>query len=85
MPGSIGGRWLRELAERCAMGAELAISGGGPPAIERVQNDIKAVATQRGIGYPDLVRAVAREWERRGIVPAGAALGMARAITQAAK
>ena len=80
MPGSLGGRWLRELAERCAMGAELAVSGGGPPAIERVQNDIKAAAEARGIAYPDLVRAVAREWEKRGIVKPGAALEMARAM-----
>ena len=80
MPSSIGGRWLRELAERCAMGAELAWTGAGPSAVERVQNDIKAVAAERGIAYADLVRAVAREWEKRGVVPEGAALAMARAM-----
>lgn len=68
MPMSIGGRWLRELAERCAYGAQVAISGGGPPAIERMQEEIKAAARERRIAYPDLVRAVTREWIKRGVV-----------------
>lgn len=85
MPRSIGGRWLRELAERCAMGAEAAISGGGPPAIERVQNDIKAAAAAHRLEYADVVRAVALIWERQGVIPWGSALKVAGKMAAAAR
>ena len=64
---TVGGRWLRELAERCAYAAHAATTGGGPKRVAELEAMIRAEAEKRGLHEHDLAQAVAREWWKRGI------------------
>lgn len=64
---ALGGRWLRELAERCAYAAEVATHGGGPKHVARLEDMIREAAKEHDVHEHDLARAVAREWWKRGI------------------
>ena len=64
---SIGGRWLRELAEACAYAAEAATTGGGPKDVARLEELIREAAEPRKLHPHDVARAVAREWYLRGV------------------
>lgn len=64
---TLGGRWLRELSERCAYAAQAATTGGGPKHIARLEEMVCEEARKRQLHPHDVARALAREWYRQGV------------------